>query len=362
MKKTTAYLTILLTVLLCGCNSTNDENGTEPDEFSVKDLLSEVTANTIIPSIEGFNMAAKSFNGLVDTYINDPSESNLTALRNQWVQTTLAYESTYNFHIGVARSRFLHQAIYNWPTVSNAIEDFIANNEVTEETVAPISPQIKSISGMEYLLFKSDIATTNQEFVDNVKRRDYLKYSSDFLVDQADRLLGIWAEDGEDYGTTFINSTATGLDNSFNLFFNGLYNAVDTGKVTKIGKPGGLENSPNPNPEIVQAPYSNISLELLEVSITTTEKAFFSEGQTDISDYIFFVAKDNVLNNELQEAFTEVKQAIQAVPGTLEMAVIDNPTSVENLHTSLTKLNVLLAADVRSILSIVLTSTDNDGD
>ncbi|WP_240751463.1 imelysin family protein [Flagellimonas onchidii] len=176
---------------------------------------------------------------------------------------TRAYESTYNFHIGMARARFLHQAIYNWPTVATALEDFIANNEVTEETLAPISPQIKALAGIEYLLFKSDVTTTNQEFVDNAKRRDYLKYSSSFLISQADRLLNIWAEDGEDYANTFINSNATGIDGSFNLFFNGLYNSIDTGKVTKIGKPAGLENSPNSNPDIVQAPYSGQSLALL---------------------------------------------------------------------------------------------------
>ncbi|MEO9513890.1 MAG: imelysin family protein [Flavobacteriaceae bacterium] len=362
MNKTILNPIILLIILFSGCNASNDDTDGEEEVFNVRELLNDVTINTIVPTIEAFNSESKSFDALVATYVNNPTESDLNALRNQWIRTSLSYESTYNFHFGPARARFLHQAIYNWPTVEAAIEDFIANNEINEETIAPISPQIKALSGLEYLLFKADITTTNQEFINDMKRRDYLKHSSVFLVSQADRLLTIWAADGEDYASTFVNSTATGLDGSFNLFFNGLYNATDTGKVTKIGKPAGLENSPNANPEIVQAPYSNQSLELLEQSIVTTENVFFNENQVDISDYIFFVTKDDVLNNAIEAAFNDVKQDIQDIPGTLEAAVINNPSEVEALHTSLTNLNVLLGVDARSILSVVLTSTDNDGD
>ncbi|WP_168796364.1 hypothetical protein [Flagellimonas onchidii] len=46
----------------------------------------------------------------------------------------------------------------------------------------------------------------------------------------------------------------------------------------------------------------------------------------------------------------------------MKEAVIDNPTEVAALHTSLTRLSVLISTDARSMLSIIVTSTDNDGD
>lgn len=361
MRKKYPLSVLLLVTLLFACNSS--DNGTPTEEnFDVSRLLTEVTNKTIIPAIVEFNTQANIFNDLVAVYLNDSSEANLSSVRAQWIETALAYERTYNFHIGIVRARFLHQAIYNWPTVASAIEDFIANDEVTEQTVAAISPQIKALAGIEYLLFKGDLATTHKSFLDSDKRRDYLKYSVAFLTSQAIRLSDIWAADGENYASTFVTNDASGIDGSFNLLFNGLYNAVDTGKVTKIGKPAGLEKSPNTNPDIVQAPFSDLSLELLSESIEMVEEVFFSNSNTNISDYIFFILDDNGLNTDIATKINEVKLAIEAIPVPLEEAVDSNPTEVATLHAKLAELGVLISVDVRSVLSIIITSTDNDGD
>ncbi|MEM9078109.1 MAG: imelysin family protein [Bacteroidota bacterium] len=378
MKKINLILLYIITGLFVGCGGSDDPPMETPDdtiddvgtvdddmgveEFDLPMLLADVTNSLILATITDFNDEASTFKNAVDTYLSEPNEVNFEALRAQWIVTTLAYEKTYVFHIGVARDRFLDRAIYNWPTVASAIEEFIANNEVTEETIAPLSPQIKALAGIEYLLFKGDVASTNQEFLDDEKRREYLRLSIDFLVFQADRLLAIWSSEGEDYATTFINSEDTGVRASFNLFFNGLNNAVDVAKVTKIGKPGGLETSDIPNPDIVQAPFSNISLDLLSVSVEMVEAAFFADDITNVSDYIFFILQENSLNDDLQAKIDEVQAAIDAITISLELAVTDNTAEVENLHTKLTELGILLTVDARSVLSIIITSTDNDGD
>ena len=366
MKKIKSFRLLVLALLIFGCNGSDESNTDNADdtveEFDVPTLLADATNSLILPTIANFKAEADTFGNLTTTYLNDLSETNFNALRDQWIQMSLTYEKTYVFHIGVARDRFLHRAIYNWPTVPDALENFITDSEITEETVAVISPQIKALAGLEYLLFKSDIAETHAEFVADEKRREYLRLSVEFLTGQANRLLTIWDTNGEDYATTFIENEGTGIRASFNLFFNGLNNAVDTGKVTKIGKPGGFETSATPNPEIVQAPYSNTSLDLLMASMETLEEAFFAEDIANISDYIFFVLQENSLNNDIQTKINEVKEAIAVINVPLEEAVINNSSQVENLHTKLTELGILLTVDARSALSVIITSTDNDGD
>ncbi|MEM1258865.1 MAG: imelysin family protein [Bacteroidota bacterium] len=185
---------------------------------------------------------------------------------------------------------------------------------MTAESITAIGPQIKTLAGIEYLLFKSTVTATNGKFVADENRREYLRFSVEFLVSQADRLLSIWQSDGDDYATTFINNEDMGIRASFNVFFHGLNNAVDTGKVTKIGKPGGLETSDIPNPEIVQAPFSNISLDLLSVSMEMVEEAFFAEDITTISDYIFFVLQEHSLNNDIQSKLMKYKKQLPQLP------------------------------------------------
>ncbi|MEM9867205.1 MAG: hypothetical protein AAF765_05930, partial [Bacteroidota bacterium] len=61
-------------------------------------------------------------------------------------------------------------------------------------------------------------------------------------------------------------------------------------------------------------------------------------------------------------AIEETKQAIAAIPVPLDEAVDAYPAEVENLHAKLTALNIWMGVDARSILSVIITSTDNDGD
>ncbi|NQY04978.1 MAG: imelysin family protein [Flavobacteriaceae bacterium] len=243
------------------------------------------------------------------------------------------------------------------------IEDFIANNaEITETFVGSLSPQAKSIAAIEYLLFKSDLSSTNTEFVNSQNRRDFLKFSSQFLKEQTDRLQNIWSATGDDYANTFINNTSSGIQGSFNRYFNGLHNLVDTGKVTKVGKPAGLENSAVINPELTQAYFSNTSLDIIKANMESIEKAYYNPSGLGINDYVFSIIGNNDLNDLVQIKINEVKAAVDSVPGNLYDAVITHPTEVENLHTKLEELRILFAVDLQSILSIVITSTDNDGD
>ncbi|MEM9649311.1 MAG: imelysin family protein, partial [Bacteroidota bacterium] len=243
-----------------------------------------------------------------------------------------------------------------------AIEDFIAQKEVNDSTMATVSPQIKALSAIEYLLFKEDVSTTHQKFINNGKRLDYLKHSTSFLKAQAHRLANIWDKKGGNYADIFINSKDHGIKGSFNQLFNGLYNAVNTSKVTKVGKPAGLERSPRTNPGIVQAPYSKQSLALLLQSVETVEEVFFGDGHSNISDYILFTSKDDKVNDLIRKTINEVKQAIAAIPVPLHEAVDSHSEEVATLHEKLGALNIWIAVDARSVLSIIVTSTDTDGD
>ncbi|NQY05248.1 MAG: imelysin family protein [Flavobacteriaceae bacterium] len=360
MKKITIVLTSFL-ILISGCKKEVKPTN-ENKNFDVPQLLLEVTHQIILPTLRNFDLEASRLDDFAEIYVNESNENNLKVLRDQWTTTALAYERTYNFHIGKAKSLFINRAINNWPTVPNSIENFIENNEINEESVKAISPQIKAIPAIEYLLFETDISSANEKFEQSPKRKQYLKLATKFLKLQSNRLLNIWKEEGKNYTKTFIDNNGSGINESFNMLFNGLYNSVNTSKVTKIGKPGGLENSPRANPDLVQAPYSQESLKLLSESIKVIEEVFFTEKHSNISQYISSISKDNLINDRISKSIIEINQAIEAIPVPLEEAVISHPKEVEMLHSKLTALNVWIAVDARNILSVIITSTDTDGD
>ncbi len=353
-------LCIAFALFFIACDS--DDN-TSSDAFNVQNLLRDQVDQHILPSIADFVNEANTLQTSINTYINAPNVTTLSAAKQQWKTTTLAYEKTYTYHIGVVRDRFLHTIIYNWPITTEVIEFVIEDNtEITESLFNSLSTRSKSIAAMEYLLFKADDTSVNAEFLNSEKRRTYLKLCSEYLLEQALRLQNIWIASGENYASTFINNNATGIDSSFSLFFNGLHNLIDTDKVTKIGKPAGLENSQVINPELAQAFHSRASLEIVAINIQTLEDSYFNTQGLGLNDYVASISGGDELNGLIQSKINEVQVAIDAIPVSLYDAVTNNHELVEQLHIKLEALRVLFAVDLQSRLSVVITSTDNDGD
>ncbi|MEM1259049.1 MAG: imelysin family protein [Bacteroidota bacterium] len=357
MVKTRIVCVVTLLVIMGGCGEKSKKKAFDVDLF-----LKEITQKVILPTLYDFKNEVELLSKETVTYVNTPNSGQLDILKKQWVKTAYAYEKTYNFHFGPAKSRFLHRAIYNWPTVPETIENLLSSKEINEGTMTKASPQIKGLAALEYLLFKEDGTTLNTKMVEQDQRRAYLLECVTFLETQAARLVNIWDAKGENYAATFVGSKATGINNPFNLLFNGLYNAANTAKVTKIGKPGGFEKSPRTNPQKVQAPYSDESLALTLASVEVIEDVFFGTDHPNISQYLTSLSEDELTNQRIKTAIDEIKDAINAIPVPLEEAVDTYPTQVENLHLKLTALNIWMGVDARSILSVIITSTDNDGD
>ncbi|WP_158849815.1 imelysin family protein [Algibacter sp. L1A34] len=355
-------LTLLfISLLLFTCNSSDDSS--EPS-FKVNLLVTDIVNQNILPSVDNFVSESISLNTAVEAYLETLTEVDLEILRAQWQVSAKAYGSIYAFNIGDVRGQFMHQALFNWPTLPTAIENILTNNdEITETLMLSLSPQIKTLSGLEYLLFGDDLAVVNAGFIASEKRRDYLKYTALELKSQSERLQIIWGTlNSGAYATTFINNEEAGIKSSFNLLYNGLFNLIDNAKITKIGKPAGLENSENTNPEISQAYFSHTSLKILENNIKSIEAVYFNPNGLGISDYVYATVDNEDLNNAIETKIAEVYAAIDGIPTNFYTAISSNPIEVKTLHEKLNELGVLFSVDVRSILSIIITTTDNDGD
>ncbi len=355
---------VLLVMLIWACSNDDNSTTTETPDFQVQNLVRDITNKHIVVNVSSFSNQVNMLETEINNYVTDPTENKLLTVQNQWKLAAQAYGKVYAFNIGQVRDQFMHQALYNWPTTTNAVENFISDpTEITEMYVQNLSPQAKTLAALEYLLFKTeDLTIVNTEYVNSENRRNYLKYTGKELKTQATRLVNIWSVSGDNYSTTFIDNTNTGIQGSFNLLYNGLYNLIDTGKVTKIGKPAGLENSQNTNPELTQAHFSNTSLAILMKNIESVEDVYFNTQGLGISNYVSHVASNEILNTAVQGKIDEVKTAISAIQVPLFDAITSNHNQVVTLHEKLNELGILFSVDVRSILSITITSTDNDGD
>lgn len=353
MKKT---IIILLFISLLSCQEKDND---APNNFDRKELVTNITNNLIVPNIISFENEVKSLNNLIINYGNDLTEQNLANIKNQWKKAAKAYANIYVFNIGEVKNDFTHQALYNWPTLGIAIENFIRDRQITKETVANFSPQAKTLSGLGYLLFNNSTSEVNLNFKNSAKRLNYLRFISSELEERASMLAKKW---NEKYATTFINNEESGIKSSYNMLYNGVYNTISTIKVSKLGKPAGLENSSNTSPNEIQAQYSKLSVSLMIENLKSIEKVLFNESGVDFSDNIKFITKNDELNTKLKTSIINSINSLEKINTPLYEAVETEKEVIKNAYEALKSLDILLGVDVKSTLSIIITATDNDGD
>lgn len=327
-------------------------------------FVSNIALNNISPTISIFNEVVEQLDVLIESYFYSSDLDTLIAICDQWKIAAVTYESVYAFNIGEVRDQYLHLALNNWPCQSSSFEYVINSDDVLDfEYIQNMGSKIKSLSTLEYLLFNDSVENTHEMFQISSRRLLYLKLISNELHLNAVRLSSVWSSLGEGrYLDIFIRNEGSGINESFNLFFNGIYNMIDTAKVTKVGKPSGLENSKIKIPETVQAYYSEFSLELIKTDIAILRDVYFSDSGFGISDLVKAIHTDNSINNDILNTLNQIDHTLANFQFSLSESIVQNDPEIETLHKQLETLSILLSVDLRSILSVIITSTDNDGD
>lgn len=322
-----------------------------------------VTDKIIIPRVNSLSDKTNELGVLIEKFSTETNTNNLTAMQTKLNEVSELYAMLYLFNIGDIKGSFINRRINFWPVFNTAIEKNIADGNITKNTISKLGSAGKNLPGLNYLLFKyPNNNTLLAEYTLNGNRAKFLS----LMFNEFKELVGVfqklWLPNGNNYATKFKTSTNKGLNSSFNLLYNGLYNVVDNCKVTKIGKPAGLEKSTHTNSKIVESFYAQNSLQLIYNNIISVEEIFFSDDITSISEYIKSVTKNDALNDQIKSKITAIKKLILAIKIPLKDAVNSDKANIKKLHDNLQELIILMHNDVRSILSLIITGTDNDGD
>lgn len=338
------------------CSNEQNQNTSNNDN---KKIIESTTTKIILPSVTSFKNECISLHNLITTYVQNTTTANLKAVKNQWKTVAESYAGIYAYNIGSIKSNYTRLLLYNWPSNAIAIENFIKNKEINETSIRNFGSTAKGIAGIEYLIYSNTTQKTNTLIKTEPKRKKYLQLIVEELKLNAKNQETLWKK----YASEFINNPKkSGIDSSLNILFNGLNNVVTFGRETKIGKPAGLEKSNHTNIEILQAFYSETSINLLEKNLKSVEQTLFKDGVVTIGDKISFITKNETLNNTLKNQFKKVYNAIEAIKPSLKNTITTDINKVKTLYSELKKLEVLFIVDIRSTLSLIVTGTDGDGD
>jgi predicted lipoprotein len=259
-----------------------------------------------------------------------------------------------NLYLIDVKSLYFDIKIYNFSASPDLIENNFLDKTTFDSGYTSNNSRVSiGLGGMEYLLY-DDIGSKNSFTLlqEDTYRVDCLLAIREENLRQINLLINFCKQS---YKTTFEGyKSSSCLENTHCLTFNQLINIIDIIRVTKIGKPAGLEKSPNINLDNLEAFRSRSSLEEVQ-NARTLSSVNFANIVDEISDSL-------EISIAIEQSFTTVFNNIDATDSDFNTAISNGNQSIQNLHTSILTLLKYFSVDVASALSLTVTFTDNDSD
>lgn len=356
------FLIISLFVLQISCN--NDDETTSQNSIEDGRLMqiANLYDSQIFPLQDIHINATQNLIDATQAFIDTPTETSLTQLKNSWVTTFNIWKELEIYNLGPTQINFTHNRIHRWPINEDDIEAAIASTDLIDANyINSLGSPLKGYGALEYLLFQNESSTIVSQFTtapEADRRTSYLLALSINLKEQAEVLKDTWVS----FETEFKTDVTTSVTGSQNRVINALIANVEFIKNAKI------EDALNANPadiELLEAYYSEQSKEAIESnlkSIRATYTGNFGGTNYGIEEYLTQVLQNNTLNTEIINAFNQAEEAINGISGSLEDALVTNPSGVEEVRIRFANLTTLLKTDLASAANIIVTFNDNDGD
>jgi predicted lipoprotein len=355
MKKYFLFI-LVATLIVLACK--NDDN----DDVSTIDTFHQEYYNVnISPSIVNFKTEIENQITLIEVFKNNTSSENLNKLQEQWLVSAKAFSKTRAYNILAIKALFYDIIIYNYSITPSSIEENIAEKTTyNSDYFNSKSTVSKGLGTLEYLLYNNQ--DTDKALIllkEDSYRIDYLLGVTEEVLTQTNLLINFWESE---YKETFINATSISCsDNARCLAFNQLINIIDIIRVTKLGKPAGLESSTSTSIESLEAYRSENSLQLIQSSIEEVQNAY-TNSTVNFSELVDEIAGSEDVSNAINNSFNNVFGYINSFDTSLYTAIQENNPNVELLYDSLFDLVTNFSVDAASILSVSVLPTDNDGD
>lgn len=345
---------IALVFLSCSKESTNTTS-------SIELFHKEYYTINVLPSLTNFKEEIEKQIVLTESFQTNTTQENFNLLQEQWGNCAASFSKARVYNVVDVKYLYFDIIIYNFPINPTLIENNILDKTTFDtDYISTKSTVSKGLAGIEYLLY--DDTSTENSFTllqQDTYRVGYLLSISEEALRQINLLINFW-EQG--YSENFMNyKSLSCVENARCLAFNQLINIIDIIRVTKIGKPAGLEKSPNIDLDILEAYRSRNSLKLIKSSLEEVQNAY-SSSSVNFANIVYEIAESSEISNAIENSFNSVYKNIDAIDGDLYTAISTNDENVAVLHTSLLELLQYFSVDAASVLSVNVLPTDNDGD
>ncbi|SMO90814.1 imelysin family protein [Gracilimonas mengyeensis] len=369
MKK---FSLLLLTVFVVwGCTN-NAPSGPNADDFDRQAILENWANNLIIPGFTHFAETTAELQVQAEAFSETPSPQNLTALREAWKESYLAFQHVSMFEMGKAMELNYRNNLNIYPTDTDEIEGSIESGEYNLALPSLLDSQ--GFPALDYLLYglgENDAEILNY-YTTNTNAEGYRTY----LVDLSQRIdsltkevLNHWTSG---YRDEFVSNTGNDANASLDMMVNDyIYYYEKHLRAGKIGIPAGVFSG-SPLSGHVEAYYSDdfskaLFNEALTASINFFNGTHFNSDQNgqSLDDYLEYLEIDKegsglatLINTQFDSARSEAENLNPDFAAQVES---DNSLMLST-YDELQRNVVFMKVDMLQALNINVDYVDADGD
>jgi predicted lipoprotein len=364
---------VLITGVLISCKKDKNEDDQFVDNFDRAALLSNVGNNIIVPNYLYLKQSGDSLYDFTLNFVTSPNVTSLTTLRNHFLETYKDWMHCSMFEFGPAATDLLRGSVNTFPCDTNQIHTNI--NSGTWDFAQAANIDAIGFPAIDFLLFGNGLSDAQllDLYTSDLQAANRKNYLTDVVNDLRNRVNNVyqsWIPSGGNYIATFVASSGTDVGSSLGYLVNQLNYDYEILKNPRIGIPLGKMTLDIPLPEKCESVYGSFSLELAMEQVTAIENVFRGRSRAGVDgvglaeylDYLGAQSGGQSLSTAIVSKFSEIITAMQAVPGPLSQAVVNNAPAVETVYQKIVQGLVLLKTEMPSAIGILITYQDADGD
>ena len=348
----------IITTLLLVFSCTKDKDKKSESTFSKTELLANLGDNIILPGYHQLKLELEDFESKHNAFILDKTEQNFDAIKASWKRAYLQWNKVSIFSFGPAADYGLQAALGTFPTDSSKILSNISSGTYNLETSS--NTDAIGIPAFDFLLYRETA------FEDYSSNSNYSDYALALITKMKNEVIAVYNLWNTSYLATFKASTGTESTSAFSIFINSFVKSYEETKWTKLGIPLGKQSLGIAQPIYIETRLSKISFELFAENMEAWKRTFNGDqenGTTGIGldDYLIDLDRTS-LAGSINSTLSSIVSDINGLTSDFETLLSTDVNSLDALYTQIQNLTVSIKTDMTSVMGVLITYQDNDGD
>ncbi len=326
-------------------------------------MLENVASAVIIPSYETMNSALESLHTNAIAFSANVDATTLSNLRAAFVDAYIQFQHSKMFNFGPAEDYGVKAAMDTYPTDTASIEANITAGSYILGSAANIDAI--GLPALDYLLYFGGDMEVLDQFTTAPAAANRKIYLTDLTLKMKSEFQPVVDQWNGTYAATFQEADGVDVGSSTSLLFNEFVQDIELLKNAQIGIPGGQFSGGEPLQEMVSAYFSGQSKTLALENISGLLNCFKGANGLGFDDYILDVQGEDAqtdLAADITAQFVLIEAKLNALGSVFSEDVMTNYSGFNAAFLEIKKLVTYTKTDMASLLGLLVTYSDSDGD